>query len=261
MSNSFIQIDSVIAIFISIGLGMGINLNPVKAVTIPLANSGFELPEQTNEPIPGAGFFDFDTPSGWDLYDPNNLIPVDASLMTSFTGGWKPSSVFFATIPEGDQIGSIFLVPPGAGEVGFAQNAGVILQPKTVYTLSAAVLNTPGLPGAEVFEGFPGYRLELLAGNTVISTDNNTLAISEGDFKIATVSYTSSKNDIYLGETLSIRLINPNLNNNSGLNGGNGVEVNFDDVKLSAVSVPESTSLLAYMALALIPIQRQKLKK
>lgn len=263
MSSRFKKVSSIIVSFLSMYLGVGIKVNPAQAVAISLENPGFEIPEQTNEPVPGAGFFDFDTPPGWDLYDPNELIPEDASLETSFTGGWKPSEAFFATIPEGEQIGSIFLVSPGAGEVGFAQNSGVTIQRNTTYTLSAAVLNTPPLPGAEIFEGFPGYRLELLAGNSIIATDNNTIVISEGGLETATVSYTSSNNDIYLGEALSIRLINPNQNNGSGLDGGNGREVNFDNVELKATPVSEPRSILGFLVfgIALITIKRHIVKK
>ncbi len=227
-------------------LTSGIQANSAQAAMITLENLGFESPEQTNEPAPGAGFFDFETPPGWTLYDPNGLIPEDASLDTSFTGGWKPSPAFFPIIPEGDQISSIFIAPPaaGTGEVGFFQSSGVTIEPNTNYMLSAAIGNTPSVSGSEIFIGFPGYRLELLAGNTVIATDNNTLVIGEGEFATATVSYSSSKDDIYLGESLGIRLINSNLDNNSGLDGGNGVEINFDNVQLTVTSVPEPTSIL-----------------
>ena len=265
MFGKFNRVNLIIATAIGIFLGVGTQTRSVLASTISLENSGFEIPEQTNALIPGVGFFDFETPPGWDLYDPNSLIPDDASLATSFTGGWKPSEAFFATIPEGEQIGSIFLVPPGAGEVGFAQNSGAIIQPETTYTLSAAVLDVPGLPGAEGFEGFPGYRLDLLAGDNVIATDNNSVVINEGGFETATLSYTSSSNDLYLGEALSIRLINLNLDDGNGFNDGNGIEVNFDDVRLTAtsVSVSESRSIIGYLVLAsvLIPIKKKLSKK
>lgn len=252
MFDKFGRVSSIILTAIAIYLGFNTGVKPVQAAVISLENPGFESPEQTIQQVPGAGFFDFDTPSGWDLYDPNNLIPDNASLETSFTGGWKPSEAFFPDIPEGDQIASIFLVPPGAGEVGLAQDSGIVIQPNTVYTLSVAILNTPALPGVEIFQGFPGYRLELLAGDNVIATDNNTLTISEGSFETARVSYTSSQDDVYLGEALSIRLINPNLDNGNGLNGGNGIEVNFDNVVLSSTSVPESTSNISFLFLGLI---------
>jgi hapalindole H/12-epi-hapalindole U/12-epi-fischerindole U synthase len=242
--------------------GFVLQIHPIDAAVISLENAGFEQPEQTNEPVPGAGFFDFDTPSGWELYDPSRLIPENAGLGTSFTGGWKPSSAFFPIIPEGDQIGSIFIASPGAGEVGLAQKTNVTIQPNTTYTLSAAVLNTPALPNAEIFTGFPGYRLELLAGDTAIASDNNTLVIDEGGFETASISYTSSIEDLYLGETLSIRLINPNLNNGSGLNGGNGVEVNFDRVWLNVSTIPEPTSRLSLLSIGIIgTLFQRKLRK
>ena len=261
MSNKLANIASTtISLIAFCSIFGSIKVNSAQAATISLENPGFETPEQVNSVVPGAGFFDFETPSGWNLYDPNGLIPENASLDTSFTGGWKPSEAFFPVIPEGDQIGSIFLVPPGSGEVGFAQNTDTTIQANTTYTLSAAILNTPASLDVGIFEGFPGYRLELLAGNDVIATDNNTVTVDEGGFATATVSYTSSNDDPYLGDLLGIRLINPNLNNESGLDGGNGVEVNFDDVRLSATSVPE-TSTLGYIVCGIAFIFAKSLKK
>jgi hapalindole H/12-epi-hapalindole U/12-epi-fischerindole U synthase len=223
--------------------GIATNLNAAQAATISLANPGFEAPKQTNEPVPGAGFFGFTTPLGWSLYDPNNLIPENATLGTPFTGGWQPSELFFSNVPEGEQIGSIFLVPPGLGEVGFVQNSGILIEPETKYTLSVAVLNTPNVTGSEFFAGFPGYKLELLAGNTIISADNNSVVIDEGEFEQVSLSYNSLDSDLYLGQELGIRLINPNLNNGSGLDNGNGIEVNFDDVRLNASSITQTTAV------------------
>jgi hapalindole H/12-epi-hapalindole U/12-epi-fischerindole U synthase len=233
----------VIIVAIMTPFGILTNLNFARSATILLENPGFETPKQTNEPVPGAGFFDFTTPPGWSLYDPNNLIPENATLGTPFTGGWQPSDSFFPDIPEGAQIGSIFLVPPGLGEVGFVQSSGILIEPKTEYILSVAVLNTPSVEGSEFFAGFPGYRLELLAGNTVISADNNSVAINEGEFERVSISYSSLNDSIYLGEELGIRLVNLNLNNSSGLNNGNGIEVNFDDVRLNATSVDRTTAV------------------
>ena len=253
------QVSFFVAASISILIGISTNNNSAQAFNISLENPSFEFPEQTTAPVPDAGFFDFETPPGWELYDPNGLIPPDnASLETSFTGGWQPSAAFFADIPDGEQIGTIFLVPSGAGEVGFAQSSIATIQPNTTYTLSAAVLNTPGLPGVQIFEGFPGYRLELLAGNTVIAADDNTVAVNEGEFETATVSYSSSNNNTFVGEALGIRLINSNLDNGSNPNGGNGVEVNFDNVIVSATSVPESQSIVSYLLLGMSLILMRK---
>jgi hapalindole H/12-epi-hapalindole U/12-epi-fischerindole U synthase len=236
------QIKFVIVAIVT-NLGILTNLNPARSANIALENPGFEAPKQTNEPVPGAGFFDFTTPPGWSLDDPNNLIPDNATLGTAFTGGWQPSDSFFPNIPEGEQIGSIFLVPPGLGEVGLVQSSGILIEPETEYTLSVAVLNTPSVEGSEFFAGFPGYRLELLAGNTVISVDNNSVAIAEGEFERVSISYNSLNDSNYLGAELGIRLVNLNLNNNSGLDNGNGTEVNFDDVRLDATSIDRNTTV------------------
>lgn len=261
MSNKFFQFTSILLTFVITYVSL--KESQAQAAKIPLNNPGFEQPEQTTEPFPGAGFFDFETPTGWDLYDPNSLIPEDASIATPFTGGWKPSEAFFADIPEGEQIGTIFLVPPGAGEVGFAQTSTAVIEPNKTYTLSASILNPPGLPGAEAFAGFPGYRLELLAGDTVIASDNNTIFVEEGEFATATVSYSSLVDDTYLGDILGIRLINTNLDNSSGLDGGNGIEVNFDDVKLSGVAVPEPISILGSIIIGavLLPLKKHRVQK
>ncbi|TVQ43643.1 MAG: hypothetical protein EA365_12025 [Gloeocapsa sp. DLM2.Bin57] len=221
----------------------------VSAANIPLANPSFESPDLSNttEIVPGAGPFDFETPTGWNLYNPNNLIPpvydneANSPFATAFTGVWRPSSPFFATIPDGAQIVSIYINTPGQGVVGLSQNTGVTIAPNTTYRFSAAVGN-PQIPDPTdpFFDGFPGYRLELLAGNTVIATDDNSISIDEKQFRRASIAYTSSENDTYQGEELGIRLINLNLDNNSGGDGNNGREVTFDDVRLEEIAVPDN---------------------
>ena len=219
------------------------------AASISLVNPGFELPDLSSTPeiVPGAGPFDFAVPPGWTLYNPDNLVPpaydggANAPLATAFVGAWRPSAAFFSTVPEGAQIVSVYINTPGAGVVGLSQNTGVTIQPNTTYTLSAAV-GSPQIPDPSnpLFDGFPGYSLELLAGNTVIATDNNSITVNDKQFNSASLSYTSSQNDPYGGEELGLRLINLNLDNNSGGNGNNGREVTFDDIQLQGVTVPEN---------------------
>jgi len=218
------------------------NIAPAKAASIAISNAGFEEPNLEGvEPIVGNEIFTFETPPGWELYDPSNLIPTDRNLSTSYPGVWNPSSDFFTDeAPEGDNIGAIFLnQSPGSGVVGLSQTLTDTLQANTQYTLEVEV----GNPGSPFFAGFPGYKIQLLAGDTVIAEDNNTLNIAEGDFSTSTIVYSTSSNDFNLGQPLQIRLLNTLENN--------GLEVNFDDVRLSTTSIPESDLSLSLLVLGM----------
>ena len=125
-------------------LNLTITTTPVKAAAILISNSGFEAPDLTGlEPIVGEEIFTFTTPPGWQLYDPNGLIPTETNLSTAYSGVWNPSSVFFADeAPEGENIGAIFLdYAPGSGVVGLTQTLASTLQADTEYTLQVEVGN------------------------------------------------------------------------------------------------------------------------
>lgn len=228
-------------------LNLIIVATPVKAAEIAISNSGFEEPSLAGlEPIVGEEIFTFTTPPGWQLYDPNGLIPADTNLATSYPGVWNPSPTFFADeAPEGENIGAIFLNQAlNSGVVGFTQTLANTLQANTEYTLKVEV----GNPGSDFFAGFPGYGVQLLAGNTIIAEDNNTLAVVEGEFNTTTISFTTTTKDLNLGEPLQIRLLNTLEST--------GLEVNFDNIRLSAnpvdlQSVPESNSIWSLLILAI----------
>jgi len=119
-------------------------------------------------------------------------------------------------------------------EAGLRQTLGDTLQLTTEYTLSVGVGNfAPSGPWN--FTAFPGYGVELLAGSTVLAMDNNTLTPGEGIFQTITVTFTTGASHPNSGQALAIRLVSLN---------GPGVEVNFDNVTLNAVTVPEPTSLV-----------------
>ena len=235
---------------ISVYLSLFTITTPAKAASIAIANSGFEEPNLSQvPPIVGNEVFTFDTPPGWQLYDPSGLIPTNTDLSTSYPGVWNPSSIFFTNeAPEGENIGAIFLnQSPGSGVVGLSQTLTNTLEVNTQYILQVEV----GNPGSQFFDGFPGYAIQLLAGDTVIAEDNNTLDIAEGSFSTSTIVYNTSANDSNLGQPLQIRLLN-NLESS-------GLEVNFDNVRLSANStpVPESDLIVGLLLLGVgfIPIK------
>lgn len=197
-------------------------------INIPIANAGFEDPVQEDFT------FTVEPPPGWDVYDPNDIIPEVTTDDSSATGVFNPSlDNYPGGVPEGDNVGYSFLVnPPGSGEAGLSQTLDTLLAPNTRYTLSVAVGNPTGddpVPGIS-FPGFSGYRVELLAGGQVLAMDDNSLHIPEGKFKTSKITYTSSATDTLIGQPLEIRLIN--------LLQGPGIEVDFDDVQLTAKALP-----------------------
>ena len=232
----------------SIFIGLITTTTSANAASIAIANSGFEDPDLTGvEPVIGDEVFTFETPPSWQLYDPSGLIPADPNLETSYPGVWNPSSAFYPEeAPEGENIGAIFLnQSPGSGVVGLSQTLSNTLEANTQYTLQVEV----GNPGSDLFAGFPGYAVHLLAGDTVVAEDNNTLDLAEGSFSTSTIVYNTSANKPNLEQPLQIRLVNTLENN--------GLEVNFDNVELStasiseAIPVPESNSITSLLLLSI----------
>ncbi len=113
---------------------------------------------------------------------------------------------------------------------------GTPLLPFRTYTLRVEVGNIASgqaLSG-EFFDlsGFPGYRIDLLAGGTSIASDPSTLSASipEGEFATSVVTFSAMPGDLRLGLDLGIRLVN--LNQVDPLAPAADLEVDFDDVRL-----------------------------
>lgn len=168
-------------------------------------------------------------PPGWTISD-------TSSGMQDFRyyGVWNPETTnsYTSGAPDEHNVGVVFLIndfnlTPG----GLQQTLSSTIQPFMQYTLTVEVGNfAPENSPTPTFDftGFPGYRVELLAGGVVIAFDNNTLTPAEGQFLTSTVTFTTDANP---GTgNLGIRLLNLN---------GPGIEVNFDDVRLDATAVPE----------------------
>ena len=238
-------------------LNLIIMTSPVKAAAMTINNAGFEEPNLAGlTPIFEEEIFTFTTPPGWQLYDPNSLIPLNTNPLTSYAGVWNPSSTFFTNeAPEGDNIGAIFLnQASGSGVVGLTQTFADTLQADTQYTLQVEV----GNPASDFFAGFPGYRVQLLAGEQILAEDDNELEIKEGEFKSTTIAFTATEQEQNLVLPLQIRLLNTLEST--------GLEVNFDDVRLSATplngqsipellvsgsQIPESNSILSLLILSM----------
>ncbi len=197
------------------------------AVPIVVQNPGFEA-----NPVADGTYTVTVFPTGWTKYDPNNIIGQNYNSM----GILNPTGtvLYPAGAPEGKNVALVFLwrMQTDGIPVGFSQQLTATVQPKTLYTLQVRIGNIAAMMGDPWdLTGFPGYRVELLAGNTVLAQDNNTLLPNEGTFLESKVVYSTGAADPTLGQPLGIRLINLN-------NANSGIEVNFDDVRLDALVMP-----------------------
>ncbi|MEZ6096705.1 MAG: PEP-CTERM sorting domain-containing protein [Pirellulaceae bacterium] len=230
------------SIFLAFFLSACLN-SPARADLIPIANHSFE--DTTGQST--FNEFTFGTPAGWSLYDPNGIT----SSAGIFPGTLMPNGVeFFNSLaPDGDRVAILFNSSrEGDGEYGFEQSLSLSLTAFTSYSLSVEVGNIASgfATNGQFFnlDEFPGYRVELLAGGTVIASDANSLNIPEGVYATSTVNFVTGATHVHLGETLSIRLVNENLIP-SGFTQATSpdLEVDFDNVRLDVTAVPEPTSI------------------
>ena len=224
---------------------------PAGAAPIAVINPGFE--DISGETVQSE--FTFGALNGWDLYDPDGVAgagmgggyfigtltpqpdPGNPGGFINFTdGALEGARVGIAFDFAGNDVGN------GGGEYGFVQTLAAVLAANTRYDLSVGIGNIASgnslASGFFNLDGFPGYRVDLLAGDEVIASDNNTLAgtIPEGEFRLSTVSFTTGVSHARLGEALAIRLVNLNVLDPTFP--AADLEVDFDNVQLSAVVVP-----------------------
>lgn len=223
--------------------------------SIPIVNPGFEdisVGQLFNE-------FSFGAPLGWSLHDPLGVAGSGAGPVY-YVGTLTPFEIdpvgnpgvyvnFPAGAYEGERVAIAFNFAGsgGQGEYGLVQTLSAALEPATTYTLTVAVGNIASgtAMSGDFFnlDGFPGYRVDLLAGDVVVAQDDNTLAgsIREGEFALSTITLTTSAAHPQLGEPLSIRVVN--LNVVDPMFPGADVEVDFDAVTLDATPVGPSADL------------------
>lgn len=207
------------------------------AAPIPVTNFSFEanvIPVNTFAAL---------IPQGWQLHDPNFIVDQGGDAV----GVLRPTNISFfpGGTTEGDNAALIFLAQQiGGGEVGLAQTVAATLQVNTRYTLRVDVGNIASgfsVPPNPVqffnLDGFPGYRVDLLAGGLLIATDNNTLAptIPEGEWRESVVTFDALPGHPQIGTPLRIRLVNLNI---PGTPQAPGIEVDFDNVRLDASPIP-----------------------
>lgn len=195
--------------------------------SVPIINPGFET-----DAVAAGSFNDQGAPTGWAKYDPGDIIGKEYNSL----GVVNPTGtdLYVDGAPEGSNVALVFLwreLTSGT-PAGISQQLSHALLASTHYALRVKVGNiAPNGPAPYDLTGFPGYRVELLAGDTVLAADENTLAPADGTFAQSTVAFTSGASGALLGQPVGIRLINLNAP-------GPGIEVNFDDVELEATPSP-----------------------
>ena len=221
------------------------------AAMLNVVNPGFE--DISGETV--VNEFTFGPLNGWDLYDPNQPQITDGGDGPNFYIGTltpqpdpgNPGDFinFPAGAPEGNRVAIAFnfAATGGTGEYGLMQEITTAqLQPFTEYTLQVDVGDiASGMAVSGTFftlDGFPGYRIDLMAGDEILVQDLNSLqpSLSDGEFLTSTISYTSGASHIAMNQNLVIRLVN--LNEIDSDFPASDLEVDFDNVRLFAVPVP-----------------------
>lgn len=215
------------------------------AAPVPVVNPSFEA-----DPA-AAGTFPVLQPQGWTLIDPAGIVDqnLDAVGVVNSDDG---APFFPGGVPDGSNAALIFLSGDvGGGAVSLAQEVAEIVDAGDTYTLRVEVGNIAsgtGFPPFDVYgffdlDGFPGYRVALRAGGMELAADANTLAgtLAEGTFAESFVQVTIPADHPAIGSPLEIRLTNLNQ---PGTPEEPGIEVDFDDVRLDAVAVPEPARAL-----------------
>jgi hypothetical protein len=216
-----------------IALATALFTSVAHAALLDVTNPSFEQPS-----IADGTFLTTAPPTGWVNYGyVDQFAGRDVGVLNPTGTVLYPNPV-----PNGSNVAVVFLLTGGPTESGIQQTLTATLQAGMQYTLNVSVGNIAPDGGTFNFTGFPGYRVDLLAGGQLVASDNNSLSPAEGEFLESTVSFIVGDTHPLLGQSLGIRLVS--------LDGPTGIEVNFDHVRLDAVAVPEpATSALTLAGL------------
>lgn len=234
--------------------------SPVLAEPVFVENHSFEAD------FAAPGTFPVFVPQGWTVTDPNAILDSndDAVGVVNPTG-----STFFTPdeVTDGSNAALIYLAGDiGGGPVGLMQTLGTQLQPNTHYTLQVDVGNIASGFGTGPFAsiyfeltGFPGYTVQLLAGDLLLAQDVNTLTIADGQWGTSVVEFTTGETLPIEDAFLQVHVINLNQIDTPEFP---GIEVDFDNVRLNATVVPEPASVgLMVVGLVLLAPWRSKRRK
>ncbi|BAY84332.1 hypothetical protein NIES267_38280 [Calothrix parasitica NIES-267] len=238
VADDIAEIDEIFTTVLNDGVGYRANPLSKEVVTtifetdlggssIAIENPGFEIPQLPENQFTQTSLGEF--LPGWKVFDPDALVGENITDV----GAYNPiANVFPSEAPEGENTAYAYSqAPVGSGIFGLTQTLDTQLKANTKYSLQVEVGNAAENDPNDGFNygGFPGYRVELLAGGKVLARDDNSLSIAEGEFATSTVNFTATDTEPFLGQDLGIRLVN--------LLGDSGEDVEFDNVKLFAETV------------------------
>ena len=188
--------------FKGITLALALSSTAHAALPVTITNPGFEAPTRADGTYTSSA-------TGWSDVNVAGEIGVFNVDTDDFT----------AEAPEGANVGYVY---GGVVDAGFAQVLTAALLADATYNLSVKVGNSKSF-------AYDGYRVQLLAGGTVLSEDNNTLSPASDTFVTSTVNYVynAGLHAGLVGQPLEIRLLG------KGLSGGSEGETEFDDVQLT----------------------------
>ena len=173
---------------------------------IAVANPGFEDLLTAGDGTDGDYDYATDPPKGYYYTWP---LPNWGYYGQDYSGLLNPTAgMITGQAPEGQCVGFLEAdtrADPGPVTGGLAQVLGTDLAPNMTYTLTVKVGNPIKVDYS--FNTFPGYRVQLLAGGTVLAEDPNTQAVAKDQWVTSTVVY-SSGSTVTPGQKLEIRLVN-----------------------------------------------------
>lgn len=207
------------------------------AALVPVINPSFEDPA-TATAIGGA-------PTGWLTFP---AADATVSYFVVNEAGRYPTGA-----DDGDQAAQITLFTTDPGVTGvLLQFMPETLLANTEYTLSVALAVSVGDAAAGFSNG--GALIELFAdsGTTFLTGVTTPAVPTDGSFTTFTTSYTSPSSGPAIGSPLLIRL-------QANGNGVNFTSLAFDNVQLTAVTIPEpNAALLASLGVSLGLIGRRR---
>jgi len=155
-------------------------------------------------------------------------------------GAWSPTSIVYTSVPDGNSVAWV--------------HSGSISQVLS-ETLNVGTYDLKIFVGNRINYDFPGYSVELYAGDNLLAT-SNSLIPDDGTFALLTLEYLAEAGNSNLGNALKIVLT------------GLGHQTNFDKISLDytsanqdLASVPEpAIILLLGLGLACLAGFRRKFK-